>query len=38
MAFEEVVAMPPTAEEAEDETEGDEDITTFIEECGFRSF
>jgi hypothetical protein len=33
MAFEEVVAVPPTPEEAEDERDGDEDIAMFMEEC-----
>jgi hypothetical protein len=31
VAFEEVVAVPPTSEEAEDETDGDGDITLFME-------
>jgi hypothetical protein len=34
MAFEEVVAVPLTLEEAENETEGDEDSAMFMEECG----
>jgi hypothetical protein len=34
MAFEEVVAVPPTPEEAEDETDGDGDIEMFMEDCG----
>jgi hypothetical protein len=32
IAFEEVVTVRPTAEEAEDETEGDEDIEILMDE------
>jgi hypothetical protein len=32
MAFEEAVAVPPTPEEAEDETNRDEDTALFMEE------
>jgi hypothetical protein len=34
MVFEDVMGVPPTPEEAEDETEGDEDIEMFLAECG----
>jgi hypothetical protein len=34
MAFEEVAAVPSTPEEAEDETEGNEDIAMFMEDGG----
>jgi hypothetical protein len=34
MVFEKVVAVPPTPEEGEDETEGDDNIEMCIKECG----